>query len=189
MLCVVYWKPQHQILETTPAPGMPVLNSKLELTPPRTSQVPKPIMGDFQRPKQPSWMSPGWGWRCFIPAKCVLSITQGAGSQMAAIEWMNFLAWHHVRWHQNEGSPCPMTFIWYFHWVIKPTLTKQMGTLSIQIQELVNILHFLILWQWGTSLWCFPCNRSIHLKTVLCWKNRNQDIFHFFNLDLQKDKS
>lgn len=78
----------------------------------------------------------------------------------------------------KPGSTLPWDFLCDFCWVIKPMLFKQMGTLYIQMQELLNILHFHVLWQWGTSL-----------VFSLWWKNRSQDIFHLLNLRLWRDKS
>lgn len=47
--------------------GVLVLNSKLELTIPGSGTTEfQAHRGDFQRPKKPSWMSPGLSWRCFI---------------------------------------------------------------------------------------------------------------------------
>lgn len=122
MLCVVHWKPWHQILE------LACWCSTASLSRPHQAQEPqdsKPIVVISRGQKS----HPGCllGWAEDVLSLCVLSIPQGAGPQVAAIEWMNFLAWHHVRWFQNEGSLCPVTFIRVFYQVIKPTLSKQMG--------------------------------------------------------------
>ena len=81
---------------------------------------------------------------------------------------------------QNHSSPHPGTFICESYCVIKPVLLKQMGTPSIQMQQLVNTLQLHVLRQWRASVWCFCYNRLNTYEDYAVVKNQKSRCFSFF---------
>lgn len=151
----------HQILETAPAAGVPVVmgsKSWFGLGRPQWGH-PKacltPGTGDFQRPGK---------------AK-LLSCPGRAGLQDAA---MGREPQHQV------GPPHPGTLVCSPNCVIKTVLLKQMGTLSIQTQEIANTLRLHVLSQPGASVWFFYSNRSSTYENFDVVENQKSRCFSLF---------
>lgn len=67
---------------------------------------------------------------------------------------------HQVGQLQAQGPPHPGTFVCNSYCVNKTVLLKQMGSLSVQTQEIANTWRLHVLRQPGASVWFFYSNRS-----------------------------
>lgn len=110
----------------------------------------------------------------------LLEVPGRAGLQDAPRGNRALQAQHQVGQLQAHRPPHPGTFVCNSYCVIKTVLLKQMGTLSIQTQEITNTLHLHVLPQPGASVWFSYSNRSSTHKNLDAVENQKSRCFSLF---------